>query len=112
MERVAIVAGLKPGASEQARRLVASGPPFDLKANGVERHSVFVSAAEVIFLFEGHEIEWAVDSLVDDPFQYDLQQAFDAWRAIVDGTPRVAQEQFEWHGDGDDAAFAGRTWAK
>jgi hypothetical protein len=104
MERVAIVAPLKPGAAEQARKLVSDGPPFDLRGSGIERHSVFVSAGEVVFVFEGHEVEWAVDELIDGPFEYELQQAFDSWREIVDGAPRIARQQFGWDGGGAAAS--------
>jgi hypothetical protein len=100
MERVAIVARLKPGAAEQARKLVANGPPFDLRGSGIDRHSVFVSAGEVVFVFEGHQIEWAVDELIDGPFHYELQRTFESWREIVDGAPRIARQQFAWEGEG------------
>jgi hypothetical protein len=110
VERVAIVARLKPGAAEQARKLVAGGPPFDLRASGIERHSVFVSAGEVVFVFEGHQVEWVVDDLIDAPFQYELQHAFDKWRAIIDGAPRIARQQFGWDGDGA-AASRSEAWA-
>jgi hypothetical protein len=35
-----------------------------------------------------------VDDLINDPFRPELQSAFDAWRSIVDGSPRIAREQF------------------
>jgi hypothetical protein len=110
MERVAIVARLKPGAVEQARRLVAGGPPFDLRASGIDRHSVFVSDGEVVFVFEGHQVEWVVDDLVDGPFHYELQRAFDDWRGVIEGEPRIARQQFGWEGDGV-AASGSTTWA-
>ena len=110
MERVAIVARLKPGAAERARELVASGPPFDLQASGVDRHSVFISAGEVVFVFEGHQVEWVIDDLIDGPFNYELQRAFDDWRKIVDGAPRIARQQFGWDGEGATAAGS-ETWA-
>ena len=110
MERVAIVAQLKPGAAEQARKLIAGGPPFDLRASGIKRHSVFVSAGEVVFVFEGHQVEWVVDDLIDVPFQYELQRAFNKWRAIIEGAPRIARQQFGWDGDGA-ATSRSEAWA-
>jgi hypothetical protein len=100
MERVAIVARLKPGAEIQAEKLLAAGPPFDLKASGIERHNVFLSAGEVVFIFEGHEVEWIVDDLIEAPSEWELQRAFDDWRSIVDGPPRIAREQFAWDSEG------------
>jgi hypothetical protein len=110
MERVAIVARLKPGAEERAGKLLAAGPPFDLSASGIERQSVFLSAGEVIFIFEGHEVEWIVDDLIDGPSHYELQRALDDWRSIVDGPPRIAREQFAWDGEGS-ATTGSATWA-
>lgn len=110
MERVAIVARLKPGAAGRAHELLAGGPPFDLDQTGIERHSVFASATEVVFLFEGHQVEWIVDELIDGQFHYELEDAFEKWRAIVDGPPRIAREQFGWE---DRAATSRRdeSWA-
>jgi hypothetical protein len=96
MERVVIVARLQEGSGPRAAELIAAGPPFDLAETGIVRHSVYLSAGEVVFVFEGHEVEWMVDDLIDDPFQPKLQRAFDAWRSIVDGSPRIARERFGW----------------
>jgi hypothetical protein len=109
MERVAIVARLKPGFSEQARQLIDAGPPFELGESGIERHSVFVSAGEVVFVFEGDQVEWIVDELIDAPFHYELRRALEEWRAIVEGPPRVARQQFGW--ERDRAATGRKTWA-
>jgi hypothetical protein len=104
MERVAIVARLNPGAAEEARKLIAAGPPFDLPASGIDRHSVFASAGEVVFVFEGHQIEWIVDELIDGPFQYELERAIHNWRSIIEGAPRIARQQFGWEADGNAAS--------
>jgi hypothetical protein len=97
MEREAINAHLKEGTEQRAADLVAAGPPFDLADTGIVRHNVYVSAHEVVFVFEGHEVEWIVDQLIDEPFHYELLRALEQWREIVDGQPRVAREQFGWH---------------
>jgi hypothetical protein len=97
MERVAIVVRLKEGNGLRAAELIAAGPPFDLAETGIAHHSVYLSAGEVVFVFEGHEVEWMVDDLISDPSQPKLQSAFDAWRSIVDGSPRIARERFGWH---------------
>ena len=62
----------------------------------IVHHSVYLSAGEVVFVFEGHQVEWMVDDLINDPFQPGLQSAFDRWRSIVDGSPRIARERFGW----------------
>jgi hypothetical protein len=106
MERVAIVARLKEGSGPRAAELIAAGPPFDLAQTGIAHHSVYLSASEVVFVFEGHEVEWMVDDLINDPFQPKLQSAFDGWRSIVDGSPRIAREQFGWEAQANVPAAA------
>ena len=103
MERVAIIARLKEGSEQRAADLVAAGPSFDLADAGIVRHSVYTSAHEVVFVFEGHEVEWIVDELIDEPFHYELQRALEQWREIVDGQPRVARERFGWQLDEDES---------
>jgi hypothetical protein len=109
MERLAIVARLKDGTSTRAGELVAAGPPFDLAESGIVRHSVYLSASEVIFVFEGHQVEWIVDDLIYQPFHYRVYRALDEWRKIVDGHPRIARERFGWQVDEGEPNAATRT---
>jgi hypothetical protein len=103
MERVAIIARLKEGSEQRAAELVRAGPPFDLSKTGIVRHSIYISASEAVFVFEGHEVEWIVDQLIDEPFHYELHRALEQWREIVDGQPRVARERFGWRLDEAEA---------
>jgi hypothetical protein len=96
MERVAIVVRLKQGSGPRAAQLIEAGPPFDLAGTGMVHHSVYLSAGEVVFVFEGPQVEWIVDELVDNPFRPKVRAAFERWRSIVDGPPRIAREQFGW----------------
>lgn len=96
MERLAIVARLEAGAERKAAELIASGPPFDPSTIGFVRHAVYLSSSEVVFVFEGHEVEWLVDSLVSDPFQWMVSMALDKWRPLITEHPRVAREVFHW----------------
>jgi hypothetical protein len=98
IKRVAIVARLKKGSETRARELIAEGPPFNLVGSGFIRHSVYLSASEVVFVFEGNQINSQLYELVDDR-SYPLGQALEQWRAIVDGRPRIAHERFEWDRD-------------
>ena len=106
MERVAIIARLKEGSEQRAAELIAAGPPFDLTNTGIVRHSVYISAREAVFVFEGHEVEWIVEELIDEPSHYELQRALEQWREIVDGQPRVARERFGWQLDDREAIAA------
>ena len=106
MERVAIIARLKEGREQQAVDLVAAGPPFDLADTGIVRHSIYISATDVVFMFEGHEVEWIVDQLIDEPFHYELHRALEQWRDIVEGRPHVARECFGWQRDESESLRA------
>jgi hypothetical protein len=96
LERIAIIARLKPGAEPQAAELISAGPPFDPQESGFERHAIYLSATEVMFVFEAHEVEWLVDALVGEPYNWMLDEAIDKWRPLVDGPPRIAREVFSW----------------
>lgn len=99
MERLALIARLNPGSVPRAKELIAKGPPFDLLEGGFVRHSIFLSATEVIFVFEAPEVEWLVDSLVDEPFHWTLRDALDEWRPLIEGQPHMAREEFFWERD-------------
>jgi hypothetical protein len=99
VERLALIARLKPGSEPQAKELIAKGPPFDPQESGFLRHSAFLSSTEVVFVFEAPEVEWLVDSLVDEPFHWPLRDALDEWRPLVEGQPRMAREEFFWERD-------------
>ena len=101
MEQIAIVARLKPGAEPRAGELIAKGPPFDPGELGITRHSVYLATDAVVFVFEGHEVESAVDDLVEDPFRWMVSEAFDAWRPLVDGDPRIARPAYVWEAPGE-----------
>jgi hypothetical protein len=83
MARLAIIARLKEGTEQRAAELVGADPP----------------ASEAVFVFEGHEVEWIVDQLIDEPFHCELQRPLDQWRESFDEQPRVARRRFDWQLD-------------
>jgi hypothetical protein len=91
--RVAVVVPIRRGTAEEARRLVAEGPPFELGRLPLERHHVFVSEREVMFVFEGESAPAAVDALSRDT---SVLKAALRWRGILAGRPRLAEERFGW----------------
>jgi len=97
VSRFVVTARLKPDASERAAQLVAKGPPFDLAALGFERHAVYLSHGEVVFVFEGPEVEWILDEIVGEETH---STAFEEWEPLLEGVPRVAREAFYWAADG------------
>ena len=96
MSRVAVVARLKPGAQPKAAALLAGGPPYDPAEQRLERHAVYLSASEVVFVFEGEEVEWAVDDLVDVQWLPAFEAAVKAWRPLVEDPPRLARLVYAW----------------
>jgi hypothetical protein len=90
---VAVVVPIRRGKVEDAQRLVEEGPPFDVEQSGIERHHVFVSEREVVFIFEGESAAAAVDALSRSP---DVLKAAMRWRGILAGQPRLAEERFGW----------------
>ena len=57
--QIAVIARLRDGMESRAAELIREGPPFDLDTAGFKRHSIFLSASEVVFVFEGDEVEVA-----------------------------------------------------
>ena len=96
MNHLVIVARLREGKHEEAKALLRGGPPFEPEELGLHRHAAYLSASEVVFVFEAPEVEWIVSDIVDDPV---LSTALAPWRAIVEGSPRMAQERYYWARD-------------
>jgi hypothetical protein len=89
MNRLAVIAKLKPNSEALAEELVAKGPPFDPSGLGFERHSVFLTGDHALFVFEGGRLDELMRSVVKDPSSVG---AFRQWESLVDGMPRVARE--------------------
>ena len=92
MQRIAVIARLRPGAAARAEELIAQGPPFDPDELGFDRHAVFLTNEEAVFVFEGGEIQPTLSkaSRLLEP------SAFAAWEPLIEGLPRVAREAFFW----------------
>jgi hypothetical protein len=92
MQRIAVIVRLKPGAAERAEHLIAEGPPFDPTQLGVQRHTVFLTDEEAVFVFEGGDIRPALSkaSRLLSP------GVLAAWEPVIEGLPRVAREAFFW----------------
>jgi hypothetical protein len=91
---VGIVVPLRKRARAGAAALIEQGPPFDLEALGIEGHEVLLSEREVIFVFEGRQLDETMQRLVRDP---SVWQAASGWSRVVAGRPRLAEQRFGWH---------------
>jgi hypothetical protein len=92
-ERVTLVVPLKKNRIQQAHTLVAEGPPFDPLTKGLERHEVFLTDTEAVFLFEGPNAADTVQRLARDPAAW--RQAI-KWRPLLAGAPRLARSAYTW----------------
>jgi hypothetical protein len=92
--RVVVIVPLKPDADASVSHLLKQGPPFDPGAiEALERHDVFLTSDEAVFVFELHLGSDALGPLLSDP---KLWEAVSAWGEYVAGPPRIAEEAFSW----------------
>jgi hypothetical protein len=91
--RVAIVVPIKPEHRAAVQELVEQGPPFDPELLALDRHDVFVTDHEAVFLFEGPDGASVVDRIVAQP---GLWKGALAWRRYLNGKPRVARQAYAW----------------
>jgi hypothetical protein len=96
MDRMMVVGDLKEGAHDQAERLLREGPPFDPETLGLHRHAAYLTADEVIFIFEAADVDRILNDLLDDTT---LAPAVMRWDKLTEGLPRIAYERFYWSAD-------------
>lgn len=107
MQRIAVIAKLKPGAADDARELIDQGPPFDPETLGFDRHVVYLSDEEIVFIFEGARVGALVRTLAGAG--EGTRQAFAAWEQLLDGLPRLAHEAYHWQ---RPAAVGSAAWGE
>jgi hypothetical protein len=91
--RLALVVPLKPNAYDAVRDLLAKGPPFDPEQiPGLDRHEVFLSRDEAVFVFDSGAEADALSLLAEPNF---LRAAI-TWREHIAGAPRVAEDVYSW----------------
>ena len=93
MQRIAVVAKLKPDAEKRATELIESGPPFDPDKLGFDSHAVYLSGTQVVFVFEGGRLDHLLHTVIRDPGNI---SAFGQWEPLIDGFPTVAREAYSW----------------
>jgi hypothetical protein len=92
MSSLVVVVPLKPGKVERARELLAQGPPFDLEETGFDRHAVYVTNREIVFVFAGG-VGQTLTLPGEDP---NIWRAGEAWQECIAEQPRVARTAFSW----------------
>jgi hypothetical protein len=95
VERFVLAARLKPNGRRRAEALLAEHSAFgaaELEA-AFDRHAVFLSETEVIFLFEGRGAPEAVRALFNDPARSTL---IGYWFPLFNGPLHRAAEAYFW----------------
>jgi len=97
-----VVVPLQEGKHELVREFLAEGPPFDPGGIGLERHEVFLTEREAVFLFESPKGARVLERLLAEPELWDVASA---WQHSAAEMPRLAEEVFRWPaaGHGTDA---------
>jgi hypothetical protein len=93
VRRVVVTARLKPSSEDAATDIVRSGPPYDPGEIGLVRHGVYLGGSEVVFVFEGANLEQELLDLLNDPT---ASAAFAVWGPLLEGSPSIAHELFYW----------------
>lgn len=100
--RVVAVVPLKSGVRDRVRELLETGPPFDPDASGLDRHQVFLTDQEAVFLFEAPD-QSVLDRLAKST---SVRWAAVAWREYLGGPMRLADVAYSWarssRSEGDD----------
>lgn len=91
-ERAALVVPLKPGAKPKVEAILAQGPPFDPGKYELERHEVFLTESEAVFVFEGVPSVLLEQWLADET----VWTAAEAWAPLIEGQIRYADQAYAW----------------
>ena len=100
MQRVVVTAKLKPGSNEDAAELLRAGPQYDPGEIGLVRHGAYLGSSEVVFLFEGPDVENRLRDLLNDRA---VTASFAAWGPLLEETPSAAHELYYWEAANESA---------
>ena len=93
MSRLVLVVPLKEGAHARVREILNEGPPFDLEETRFDRHQVFLTEREVVFVFEAAGPAATLELSAEDP---ELWRAGAAWQECMAARPRKAETAYSW----------------
>lgn len=91
-ERAVLVVPLRPGAREAVASLLDQGPPFDPEQVALDRHEVFLTDREAVFVFEGASDAFLQLIAADES----VWDASAAWRPHIEGRIRYAEPAYLW----------------
>jgi len=94
VHKLAIVLPLDIGKRDVARAYLDEGPPFDLRAAGVDAHEVFLTDEEAIFVFGVPNGAQTLERILTDE---EFWSVVSSWEHIASGPPRLANVAYDWH---------------
>ena len=92
-ESIAIVVPLAEGRCDVVREFLDEGPPFDPAAIGLEKHAVYLTEREAIFVFDTDQGVEAFERIVAESELWDV---VGAWERCACEEPRVATAIYDW----------------
>ena len=105
VDGVAVTARFDPESTQEVRQLLEAGPPYDLTETTLDRHAVYLSPGELVFVFEGPDVPWEVEEIADAFFSPGIRRALTEWRKLTE-EPRIGHPVFSWQ-RGETATAAG-----
>jgi hypothetical protein len=99
MDRFVLTARLKPGGHQRAQTLLAEHSALSTGEleKAFDRHAIFLSETEVIFLFEGEGTDESVRALFNDPVR---SAVIGHWLPLFDGPLHRTAEAYVWERQG------------
>jgi hypothetical protein len=99
-ESIMVRLPIRPERIEAVRELIRRGPPFrPADIPRLDRHEVFLSEADVVFLFQGRDVRGAVERMARSP---GVWRAAVDWRGCLAGRPRVVEASYAWPAEAAD----------
>ena len=100
MDRFVLTARLKADGRRQALALLAEHSALGMEEleTYLDRHTIFLTETEVIFLFEGKGAQEAVRALFNDPVRSAL---IGRWLPLFEGPLHQALEAYAWERQAD-----------
>jgi hypothetical protein len=96
VERVVIIARLKPEGRDRARELIAEYEEGHHLPTEFDRQAIFLAEGEVIFFLEGSDAEEKLRRIVNDPVR---STELGRWLPLFDGPLHAAPEAYYWERD-------------
>ena len=93
MERLVLIARLKPDARERARELIAEHHRDTDASAEFERFGIFLAEGEIVFFIEGPDAEKRVREILNDPVR---STAIGPWLPLFDGPLHAATQAYYW----------------